>query len=427
MALQELADSIDAHGLIQPLVVRLVPEDPSSWTLVCGERRLRAIRDHLLPLGGTLRFAGELLPEGCLPAVSMGELDPLAAEEAELEENIRRADLTWAEEAAATARLSALRAKQSALMGDTPPTAADLARELMPEETRGKSDGELGDYQAKVRRQLIVAKHLGNPEVAGAKSLKEAWKALKRADSAERNVELARTVGKTFSFASHSITNADSLEWMRGYMADSFDVILTDPPYGMGADEFGDSGGTTAGSHNYKDNYEYWLTIIQTLSVESFRIAKPQAHLYCFVDIDNFSEARDLFKEAGWWVHRTPLIWYKPAAPRIPWPDFGPQRKWEMILYANKGKRPVTRIAPDVITCNPDENLGHMAQKPVMLFVDLLKRTVRPGDTALDPFAGTGTLLAAAHELQVRATVIEQDESSYGLCLKRLDQLKEKK
>jgi len=42
--------------------------------------------------------------------------------------------------------------------------------------------------------------------------------------------------------------------------AEVFDVILTDPPYGMGADEFGDSGGLTEGAHAYKDDEEYFFT-----------------------------------------------------------------------------------------------------------------------------------------------------------------------
>ena len=39
--LRELADSIRAHGILQPLTVR---QTETGWELVAGERRLRAAR-----------------------------------------------------------------------------------------------------------------------------------------------------------------------------------------------------------------------------------------------------------------------------------------------------------------------------------------------------------------------------------------------
>ena len=80
----------------------------------------------------------------------------------------------------------------------------------------------------------------------------------------------------------------------------------------------------------------------------------------------------------------------------------------------------VNKIAPDLVSFNPDSNLGHNAQKPVALFEDLLRRSVSPGDLVLDPFAGSGTIFPAAHNLKCKATGIELDSASYGICLKRL-------
>ena len=69
---------------------------------------------------------------------------------------------------------------------------------------------------------------------------------------------------------------------------------------------------------------------------------------------------------------------------RAPWPENGPQRKWECCLYAVKGKKAVLKMAADLVTYNPDANLGHAAQKPVALFQDLL-----PFHTFF-PFQGLG-------------------------------------
>jgi hypothetical protein len=53
--------------------------------------------------------------------------------------------------------------------------------------------------------------------------------------------------------------------------------------------------------------------------------------------------------EAGWDVFRTPLIDYKLGSGRVPRPEHGPRRQWEMCLYAIKGDKNVTGIFSDVI------------------------------------------------------------------------------
>jgi DNA modification methylase len=206
--------------------------------------------------------------------------------------------------------------------------------------------------------------------------------------------------------------------------ASSFDIILTDPPYGMGADQFGDSGqGVGAAAHFYKDDYETWLPLATAFAAASFRLAKPDAFLYAFCDIDRFAELRGLLAGAGWRVHRTPFIWHNPDGFRAPWPDQGPQRKYELICYAVKGERKVSAVKEDVLKYGKNEALGHPAQKPVPLLIDLLKRVARPGDQVLDPFAGSGATIEACHELKLSCTAIEQDAGAFGIAVKRTQSL----
>ena len=408
-ALRELADSLEnpSIGLLHPIVVRQLG---SETILVAGERRLRAIQDSH-DLGVVVWHAGQPVPPGTIPATSLGEMDPLAAWEAELEENIRRTDLTWQEKAAATEALFALRSAQADNAGSPRPSITELAKEM---------DADRG----MVREEVLVARQLADPEVKAAKSMKEALKVIKKKEDIRRNETLARQVGKTYSSFSHQVVHADSKDWLAKCPMGQFDVILTDPPYGMGADGFGDSGGKTAGAHTYDDSEDVLTEILTWLPAETFRVAKPEAHLYLFCDIELFPIIKRLFAAAGWSVFRTPLIWHKPTAYRAPWPDQGPQRAYETILYAVKGGKSTKRLAKDVVTCPPDENLGHMAQKPVALLQDLLSRSISPGDTILDPFGGTGSILPAAHALMGKATVVERDEGFYGIALARAGELK---
>lgn len=413
-SLSDLAESIKRVGLMHAIVLR---EEASGWHLVAGERRLRAVAD-IWELGDSFTYEGAPVPAGEIPYVNLGELDVLAREEAELDENIKRVDLSWQERATATARLTALRGKQAEARGETPPPVAAISVEV-----RGSSEGI---NQETTRREIIVAKHLADPEVKGAKDVNEAFKILKRKEDAQRRVKLAVEVGATYSAkTAHTALNEDSLAWMVAAEPEQFSVICTDPPYGINADEFGDSGGKAAGAHFYEDSYENWKEIALTLARDGFRICKPQAHLYAFCDITRFEEFKEILSEEGWQCFRTPIIWHKPNGSRTPWVDFGPQRKYEIILYANKGRKPVTRIYPDLVSYSADENLGHNAQKPVSLFIDLLRRSVAPGDKVLDPFAGSGPIFPAAQELKLFATGIEKDPAAYGLCLERLDKLNE--
>ena len=206
-------------------------------------------------------------------------------------------------------------------------------------------------------------------------------------------------------------------------MSPLFDVVVTDPPYGMGADEFGDSGGMAEGAHFYKDSADIVTRIMQWLPEQLFRLTKPDAHAYIFCDIEWFPSWKLALVAAGWKVFRTPLIWHKPAAFRAPWPEHGPQRKYETLVYAIKGDRRVNKLYPDVITCPADTNVGHPAQKPVALYEDLLRRSARPGDLVLDPFAGSGPIFPAANGLKCTAVGVELDPAAYALCVSRIREL----
>lgn len=409
--IQELAASIADTRLIHPLVVR---KEGTEIVLVAGQCRLKAL-DICWNFGQEVRCGTRVIPERQVPCTFLGEIDPVLAYEIELEENIRRRDINWKEKAASTRQLYELRRLQAERKGVPAPTPATIAIEVS-----GTAEGQ---YQENIRQDLILSQHLENPVVAAAKTRKEAFKALKRDEENKRNAELGRSVGATFTAAVHTLLQGDCIKIMKEMDAGQFDVILTDPPYGIEAQDFGDSDGK-AQAHFYDDSYATWCHLIGHFCVQSFRITKPEAHLYAFCDIDRFDELRTTLFAAGWSCFRTPLIAVNPTAMRTPWIDGGPQRKWQMVLYARKGNKPVTRIYGDVLTHPSDSNLGHQAQKPTALYRDLLIRSIRPGDSVLDPFCGTGTIFPAAHELKVRATGIELDAAAAGIAAGRLRGLK---
>lgn len=406
-ALTDLANSISQHGLFHPIVLR---ETALGFVLVAGERRLRAI-ETIWATGDPVRYNGTLYGENEVPYVTLGELSPLEAEEAELDENLKRRDLTWQERAEALGRLHALRLAQATNAGETY-VIADTLREI-----------ETTDYGGD-RQAILLSAHLDNPAVLAARSAKDAFKVIKRQEDRDKSLALAEKVGENFNSSSHTLVKADCLVWLKECPDNTFDVILTDPPYGMNAQNFGDGGGKLLNTtHDYDDTPQAWNALMKPFCEEAFRVAKFQAHAYIFCDFDRFHMLRSFMLAAGWDVFRTPLIVYKLGSGRVPRPEHGPRRQWEMCLYAIKGDKNVTGIFSDVIPCKLEENLFHGANKPVELYVDLLHRSVRPGDSVLDAFAGTGTIFPAAHACKVYATGIEISPEYFGISAKRLNAL----
>ena len=412
-ALTDLANSISTHGLLHPIVVR---ETALGLVLVAGERRLRAMA-IIHAIGDNVRHNGAQMAANHVPYITLGELDPISAEEAELDENLKRENLSWQEEASAISRLHTLRQKQAELAGTTH-SVTDTAREVRPD-----SDS-MSTSRAIVTSNLILAANLSNPAVQSAKTPKDAMKILRKQEETRSNQALAERVGKTFNSSVHELHHADCLVWLETCPKNTFDVILTDPPYGMNAQKFGDGAGRLENSeHHYDDSHKSWANLMNIFCTQIYLAAKPQAHAYIFCDIDNFHQLKWYMEEANWYVFRTPLINYKPRSGRVPLPEHGPRRQYEICLYAIKGNKPVTAIYSDVISTVLEENLTHGAQKPVELYIDLLRRSVRPGDVVLDAFAGTGTIFPAAHAMKCKAIGIEQSSEYYGISVSRLNSL----
>jgi len=408
-SLLELAGSIAQVGLIHPIVVRR--DEDNQIVLVAGERRLRAL-DYVWHFGQEVTCGEWVFEPQQVPCLFLGEIDPVAAFEIEYEENVRRTDLSWQDHALATARLAELKQQLAAGNGTEPPTTQQLAEDT-------------GSPPERITQDLILARHLNDPEIAKARTRPDALRILDRKQKLETAAALGRRIGDELR-SQHRLIRGDCLQILPTLAAESFDVILTDPPYGIDAQAFGDSGGIggAAGGHFYDDSPEAWRALMRGFLPESFRVAKAAAHLYIFADIEHFLELRALAAEVGWKVFRTPLIWVNPSAMRAPWPDSGPQRKHQMVLYAKKGDRLCTTLCPDVFTFPAESNPGHPAAKPTAVYSELLRRSVQPGNNVLDPFCGSGPVFAAAHVAKCAATGIELDEAACGMSAKRLGELK---
>lgn len=257
---------------------------------------------------------------------------------------------------------------------------------------------------------------MDDPEIAAAKNEKEAINLIKRKIAREFTTALAVATPKS----PHTLIAGSCLEHLAGLPDGKFDVILTDPPYGIGADAMRPMSGSNAGLlHEYADDVETALRIYNEISEQGFRVTQPKAHIYVFLDFKMWGFVEGLFRENGWTVWPRPLIWAKPGG-MLGDSLHGPRRAYEMILYAYKGDKPTREVRSDVIQVPPAVTLRHPAEKPVGLYEDLLRRSVTPGSQILDPCCGSGTIFPAANRLGCFATGIELSQTFVDLSTTRL-------
>lgn len=404
----DLAMSILTKGLMHPPVAKTNAD--GTYTLIAGERRTRAI-SKLIEGQQSFDCNAELVPAGHIPVILLSDLGTHGLKEAELEENTIRENLTWQEAAMAIAELHKLRGEQAKEAG-TVHTFKATATEI-------KNDGTpaVGEQTTRIVEAVVIASKLDDPDIQKAKTQKEAMKILRKKAEVAHRAELAKHFDQTNTL--HHLHQGNALEYLQGYAAATFDCILTDPPYGVDAHAFGSQAGT---GHEYKDNWEYALNCYKVLAHEGYRITKPVATLYAFCDIRRFEELEMEFSLHGWDVWPVPLIWAKTNG-MLPRPQLGPRRTYEAILMATKGNPQFHKVgAPDVIICPQREEMEHGAQKPVELYVELLSRSTMPGQTVLDPFAGSGTIFPAANRAKVTAHGVELSEEYFNLALTRMNQ-----
>lgn len=401
----ELAESIAVQGLFHAIVVRDTDAGPQ---LVAGERRLRAVA-HLHSMGIPFHFNNEKAPLDHVPTITLGELSELDSLEAEYSENAVRRDLSWQERATAIAKLHILRSQQAHAAG-TVQTFTATASEILGKPAEGSQITE-------VAQAIQVAKHLGDKEVARAESPRAAMKIVERKARQIKHVELAAAIGTVAIADRHKLINGDALTTLLTLPDQLCSVLLTDPPYGINAQDFGGQAGE---KHAYEDSYEQWQDLMVVLAQQFTRIARVEAHAYVFCDPRRWLELSNFFSEEGWDVWPAPLIWSK-ATGMLPRPTHGPRRTYEAILYAIRGNKEVLKVATDVLSGAPDRGTGHAAQKPVSLFAELLSRSARPGDTVIDPFCGSGTIFPAANRLNLRAIGIELNPIYYAIASTRLN------
>lgn len=214
----------------------------------------------------------------------------------------------------------------------------------------------------------------------------------------------------------------------------SFDAIVTDPPYAAGANSL--LGRLQASSSKYQNSNtknrlpdiagdsmlpESWKFMMQSVVAECYRVAKPGADVLSFCDWRSLSSFLDVYGAAGFQL-KSVLPWNKGRGCRPHKNGFRSQS--ELIIWARKGgklDRPGDPVYLDGVFTFPTRSVRkqHLTEKPLELMAALL-RVVPAGGRVLDPFHGSGTTGVAALPAGLTYLGIEQTTHYHATAVERL-------
>lgn len=226
----------------------------------------------------------------------------------------------------------------------------------------------------------------------------------------------------------------------------ALDLTFLDPPFNQGKDY---------ARHNDdmpEDEYWAWMTRIAR---QIYELTSDGGAIYFMQREKNAEFVLCCLREAGW-QFRNLIIWKKLTS-AVPIRN-GYGKHYQIIAFAIKGNRPRVfnklRIDPplpphykynrqngmfvtdlwddireltsgyfagDEALRNADGSRFHKQQAPMRLLARIILSSTAPGDTILDPFAGTGTTAVVAAQLKRKAIAIELDARNAAMITARLE------
>ncbi|MEA9575679.1 DNA-methyltransferase [Xanthomonas campestris] len=228
----------------------------------------------------------------------------------------------------------------------------------------------------------------------------------------------------------NQLLQGDALTILPTLEANSFDALITDPPYASGgltaaararppSTKYCRDGGHADFVGDERDQRSHLKWMHLWLS-ECARVLKDGAPVLLFTDWRQLPLTTDALQIAGF-TWRGITVWDKTEGVR---PQLGRFRNQaEYIVWGSKGNMPLDRSAP-VLPGVIRESVRkadkhHLTGKPTKLMRQLV-RICEAGGRVLDPFAGSGTTLVAAELEGFDALGIELTEQYSETAKKRL-------
>lgn len=407
-----LKDSIAARGVLNPIIVEREAGPGGLHRLVAGERRYKAAQELALR-DIPVRFA-DTLP-------------PIEAQIIELEENIKRADLTWQDRALAVQRINELYMK----------TAVDRGEHWTQERTAQSLSITPGMTSMSIRTALEIEK--GNESVKAAPSLDTAYNIVKRRDKREYALTMDELHNSPISLDNEpevdeydfaigdnpakNILLEDFVHWASKYHGPAFNFIHCDFPYGINVFEGPQAGGER--HHSYDDSKEIHFKLLETLLVNFNRLASTSCHVMFWFSMQHYDQIRAMVRELvpDLIIQTHPLIWMKTDSSGIASdPQRGPRHVYETALLMSRGDRNIVRVVNDAYGAPTDREF-HIHTKPEPMLRHFFQMLVDHTTIMLDPTCGSASSIRAAESLGATKVVgMDTDETTVSMARTALRQ-----
>ena len=215
------------------------------------------------------------------------------------------------------------------------------------------------------------------------------------------------------------IYNGDCLEAMKAIPSGSVDLVLTDPPYNIARDNNFDTMGRAGIDFGEWDKNADIFTFMN----EVFRVLNKNGSFIVFNDWKNLDDIVKYAEKLGFVTKDMLRLEKSNPMPRNRdrryITDFEcaiwftmPHAKWCFNRQDPAYQRPK-------FLCPIDKG-PHPTQKSLKLMQELVKIHSNEGDVILDCFAGSGTTLLAAKNLNRQFIGIEKEKEYYDICVERL-------
>jgi ParB/RepB/Spo0J family partition protein len=388
------------HGQLQPIRVQTA-DGNGTYKLLAGQRRLTAIAE--------LHNEGKVIPN--LPfghiKISFDEPVPLHKQlMQEFAENNDRKDFTYVEKAKFIRRFHEIMALD---MGDA------WTQELTAH-SLGLSPASISHY---LRVEEAVRK---DPSIAKAGTLDAAVKRMRVQERLDIRRDAVNTDNSAVTRAEGVLTHGDARAWILTKPDESVDFINFDPPWGD------DVSFKVAENHEeFDDTTEYAEALMDELLPQLYRVLKPDRFCAFWFRawVPEYMAAKAERFGFNLQFTRTPCVWYKPDKTtdqnRVPEKQL--IEAYETFFLLRKGD-PLfhERFTHNVFAFDrvPAASVIHPTEKPLALCDPIIKLCTVPGETILDPTAGSSAMLEQALRTNRKATGCELSARNYSRGITRL-------
>ena len=276
-------------------------------------------------------------------------------------------------------------------------------------------------------------------------------------DEWDEEAELAKIkkpqtgLGDLIALGNHRLICGDSTDsavLKRLLGSEQVTMIYSDPVYNIQIQYNKGVGGKQSYGGSVNDNRSYveYKEFLRKSLVAALSVAKSDTHVFYWSDETYIGLIQELYRELGIENKRV-CLWLKNAHNPVPSVAFN--KCYEPCTYGVRGKPYITKhiqnlnevMNKEITTGNNllEETLDHLdvwmvkrlsakdyehaTSKPPQLHEKAIRRCTKPNDIILDSFAGSGSTLIAAHQLERRVYTSELEPAFCDLVIRRYEKL----